>query len=57
MVNYNSLSMSAFAACLMGSLIILLCFRGLIKRMMKDAMTICTRKEGFKQVRNMLLPI
>lgn len=49
MVNYNSISMSAFAACLMGSLIILLCFRGLIKRMMKDAMTICTRKEGLSR--------
>lgn len=49
MVNYDSISMSAFAACLMGSLIILLCFRGLIKRMMKDAMTICTRKEGLSR--------
>jgi len=46
MVNYNSLSMSAFAACLMGSLIILLCFRGLMKGMLKDEMTIFTEKGG-----------
>ena len=38
--------MSAFAACLMGSLIILLCFRGLMKGMLKDAMTIFTEKGG-----------